>query len=217
MSKGFAVLKAIAATAELTGTELSEAALLVFEADLAGYPEADVLAALTRCRRELRGRLTIADVLDRMSTVGGHPTANEAWAMVLASLDESETVVWTDQVAEAAAVARPILEAGDEVGARMAFRDAYERIVRERADEPRWFPSLGSDAVRREAALDLAVADGRLRREHVDGLLPPPINAKGHVIAGLLSGDMSAPMPRDPEFRSRISALLRQLQGDRAA
>lgn len=217
MSKGFAVLKAIAATAELTGTELSEAALLVFEADLDGYPEADVLAALTRCRRELRGRLTIADVLDRMSTVGGHPTANEAWAMVLASLDESETVVWTDQVAEAAAVARPILEAGDEVGARMAFRDAYERIVRERADEPRWFPSLGSDAVRREAALDRAVADGRLRREHVDGLLPPPINAKGHVIAGLLSGDMSAPMPRDPEFRSRISALLRQLQGDRAA
>ena len=217
MSKGFAVLKAIAATDELTGTELSEAALLVFEADLAGYPEADVLAALTRCRRELRGRLTIADVLDRMSTVGGHPTANEAWAMVLASLDESETVVWTDQVAEAAAVARPILEAGDEVGARMAFRDAYERIVRERADEPRWFPSLGSDAVRREAALDRAVADGRLRREHVDGLLPPPINAKGHVIAGLLSGDMSAPMPRDPEFRSRISALLRQLQGDRAA
>lgn len=217
MSKGFAVLKAIAATAELTGTELSEAALLVFEADLDGYPEADVLAALTRCRRELRGRLTIADVLDRMRTVGGHPTANEAWAMVLASLDESETVVWTDQVAEAAAVARPILEAGDEVGARMAFRDAYERIVRERADEPRWFPSLGSDAVRREAALDRAVADGRLRREHVDGLLPPPINAKGHVIAGLLSGDMSAPMPRDPEFRSRISALLRQLQGDRAA
>ena len=217
MSKGFAVLKAIAATAELTGTELSEAALLVFEADLAGYPEADVLAALTRCRRELRGRLTITDVLDRMSTVGGHPTANEAWAMVLASLDESETVVWTDQVAEAAAVARPILEAGDEVGARRAFRDAYERIVRERADEPRWFPSLGSDAVRREAALDRAIADGRLRREHVDGLLPPPINAKGHVIAGLLSGDMSAPMPRDPEFRSRISALLRQLQGDRAA
>ena len=216
-SKGFAVLKAIAATAELTGTELSEAALLVFEADLAGYPEADVLAALTRCRRELRGRLTIADVLDRMSTAGGHPTANEAWAMVLASLDEAETVVWTDQVAEAAAVARPILEAGDEVGARMAFRDAYERIVRERADEPRWFPSLGRDAGRREAALDRAVADGRLRREHVDGLLPPPINAKGHVIAGLLSGDISAPMPRDPEFRMRISALLRQLHGDQAA
>ena len=137
--------------------------------------------------------------------------------MVLASLDESETVVWTDQVAEAAAVARPILEAGDEVGARMAFRDAYERIVRERADEPRWFPSLGSDAGRREAALDRAVADGRLRREHVDGLLPPPINAKGHVIAGLLSGDMSAPMPRDPEFRMRISALLQQLHGDQAA
>lgn len=217
MSNGVAVLKAIAATAELTGTEISEAALLVFEADLAGYPEADVLAALTRCRRELRGRLTIADVLDRMSTAGGHPTANEAWGMVLASQDEAETVVWTDQVAEAAAVARPILDAGDEVGARMAFRDAYERIIRERNDSPRWFPSLGHDPVRRNTALDRAVADGRLRREHVDGLLPPPINAKGLVIAGLLTGDIPAQMPRDPEFKARIDGLLKQLKRNKAA
>ena len=131
--------------------------------------------------------------------------------------DMAETVVWTDQVAEAAAVARPILESGDEVGARMAFRDAYERMIRERNDSPKWFPSLGHDPVRRNTALDRAVADGRLRREHVDGLLPPPINAKGHVIAGLLSGDTSAPMPRDPDFRKRIATLLRQLQGDKAA
>ena len=85
--------------------------------------------------------------------------------MVLASLDESETVVWTDQVAEAAAVARPILEAGDDVGARMAFRDAYERIVRERVDEPRWFPSLGSDAGRREADDWLTHETEKLQRE----------------------------------------------------
>ena len=58
MRQSVEVLKAIAATAELTGTELSEAALLVFEADLSDYSDEQVLAALTRCRRELRGRLS---------------------------------------------------------------------------------------------------------------------------------------------------------------
>jgi hypothetical protein len=51
---------------------------------------------------------------------GGHPTANEAWALVLASRDETDTVVWTEQIAEAAGIARPIIDAGDDVGARMA-------------------------------------------------------------------------------------------------
>ena len=98
MKRGGAVLKAIAATAELTGAELSEAALLVFEADLSDYPEDQVLSALTRCRRELRGRLTVADVAERIASSVGHPTANEAWAMALKSYDEDETVVWTEQI-----------------------------------------------------------------------------------------------------------------------
>ncbi len=147
---------------------------------------------------------------------GGHPTANEAWALVLSSHDEAETVVWTEQIAEAAGIVQPILDAGDEVGARMAFRDAYERILRERPESPRWFPSLGSDPVRRQAALDRAVASGRLSSQHAAGLLPPPINAKGSCIAGLIGGP-PAPMPNDPEFRRRIAGLLRQLTGGEAA
>ncbi len=216
MKRGVEVLKAIAATAELTGTELSEAALLVFEADLSGYPEDQVIAALTRCRRELCGRLTVADVIDRISSAVGHPTANEAWGLVLASIDESETVVWTEQIAEAAAIARPIFDAGDEVGARLAFRDAYERIVREAGDAPRWLPSLGNDVERREAALDRAVRSGRLTPQHAAGLLPAPVNASGAFIAGLLTGQ-PAEMPKDPEFRRRIGDLLRQLKGGEAA
>lgn len=216
--KGGAVLKAIAATAELTGTEISEAALLVFESDLSAYPESDVLAALTRCRRELRGRLTISDVLDRISAAGGHPTANEAWALVISSQDEAETVVLTDQVAEAAAVAQPIIDSGDEVGARMAFRDAYDRIIRDRQDAPRWFPSLGTNVAKRQIALERAVLAGRLQKTHIDGLLPPPPpNEKGQVIVGLLSGDIPSQMPRDQEFKSRIATLLKQLKGNKAA
>lgn len=216
MKRNGDVLKAIAATAELTGTELSEAALLVFEADLAGYTEQQVIAALTRCRRELRGRLTVADVIDRISSAGGHPTANEAWGMVLTSIDEAETVVWTDQIAEAAAIARPVLDAGDEVGARMSFRDAYERILRESSDAPRWFPSLGHDPEKRGIAIDRAVRSGLLTQQHAAGLLPAPINASGAFIAGLITGQ-TMEMPKDPEFKRRIGILLRQLKGGEAA
>ena len=44
------ILKAVAVTAELTGTELSEAALRVMAGDLDAHPEAAVLRALDRCR-----------------------------------------------------------------------------------------------------------------------------------------------------------------------
>ena len=202
MKRSGNVLKAIAATAELTGTELSEAALLVFEADLADHPEEQLIAALTRCRRELRGRLTVADVLDRMVLAGRHPTANEAWGLVLASRDESDTVVWTDQIAEAAGIAQPVLDAGDDVGARMSFRDAYDRILRESPEPPRWFPSLGSDLERRSAALDRAVRSGLLTHQHASGLLPASKDP-GPIGAALFGGEPLRLADLAPEDRDR--------------
>jgi hypothetical protein len=211
MRQGVEVLKAIAATAELTGTELSEAALLVFEADLSGFSDDQVLAALTRCRRELRGRLTVADVIDRIATAGGHPSANEAWGLVLASLDESDTVVWTEQIAEAAGIAQPVLDVGDEVGARMAFRDAYDRILRERADPPRWFPSLGSDPQRRSAALDRAARAGLLTQQQAAGLLPDPKDP-GPIGAALFEGKPLQLSDMAPEDRDRVRRNVAKLK-----
>ena len=62
----------------------------------------------------------------------------EAWAIALKSRDETETVVWTTEMAEAFDRCRPVLDAGDEVGARMAFKDTYNRLVDEarRAGRP---------------------------------------------------------------------------------
>jgi hypothetical protein len=211
MSKSVDVLKAIAATAELTGTELSEAALLVFEADLAGYPEQQVIAALTRCRRELSGRLKVADVIDRIAAVGSHPSANEAWALVLSSHDEAETVVWTEQIAEAARIAQPILDSGDKVGARMAFRDAYDRILRERPEKPRWFASLGSDPGRRTAAIDRAVRAGLLTQSHAVGLLPAPKDP-GPIGAALFDGQPLRLADFDYDDRERVRRNVAKLK-----
>ena len=94
------LLKAIAVTAELTDTDLSEAAARVMAEDLAMYPEKQVLGALIKCRRELKGRLRISDVIERLDD--GRPGPEEAWAIIPRS--ESDSVVWNRDMAEALGV-----------------------------------------------------------------------------------------------------------------
>lgn len=167
------VLKSIAVTAELAGTQLSEAAARVFAADLAGYPPEQVVAALTRCRRELKGRLTVADVLSRIAESDGRPGAEEAWAMM--PRDEAQSVVMTDEMAAAMGTALPLLRDGDAIAARMAFKEAYQREVqraREEGRPPRWFASLGHDRSGREGVLREAVQRGRLPAAQARKYLP---------------------------------------------
>lgn len=165
------LLEAIAVTAELTGTQLSEGAARVMAADLAQYPEVQVLKALEKCRKELKGRLTIADVITRLDD--GRPGAEEAWAMIPRS--EADTVVWTEEMAEALGVAQPLLDEGDPIGARMAFKESYSKLVQKARDARRpvkWTASLGHDARSREQVLLQAAEMGRLPAAHVAGLLP---------------------------------------------
>lgn len=172
------LLKAIAVTAELTGTELTKAGLQMMEADLAKYPADKVFEALTRCRHELTGRMSLAAIIDRIDD--GRPRADEAWGIALEYLaDEGATVVLNDDISAAIQSARTIYEEGDEVGARMAFRSAYERVTRDKKGQPvSWWPSLGHDPQRREQVLLEAAAKGRLGHSQVVGLLPPPKEAQ---------------------------------------
>ena len=165
------LLEAIAVTAELTQTDLSKPAARVMADDLSAYPEPMVLAALTRCRREVKGRLTIADVVSRLDD--GRPGPEEAWAML--PRDEAATVVWTDEMAEAMGVAQPLLNQGEFVPARMAFKEAYTKLVQKARDARlpvKWTASLGHDPAGREQVLKEAVERGRLPAAHVAGLLP---------------------------------------------
>ena len=165
------LIKAIAVTAELTGTQFSEIAAEVMATDLALYPENQVMKALTRCRRELKGRLTIADVVTRLDD--GRPGAEEAWSMI--PRDEAATVVWTDEMAVAFGVVTHMLAAGEEIPARMAFKEKYLALVaaaRDNRTAPKWTPSLGSDPNGRMAALETAVMLGRMSDQHALSLVP---------------------------------------------
>lgn len=152
----------LAATAELCGSPLSQGALEVLAEDLAGEPDGAVFRALSGCRMNHHGRLTAEAIISRLPD--NHLPGNEAWAIAIKAMDERETVVWTQPMAEAWGCAQLIMQAGDEVGARMAFLSAYDRrVATARADglRPKWFPSLGHDPAKRAAALE-AAAD-RLR------------------------------------------------------
>lgn len=212
------VLKAIAVTAELTGAELSEAALRVMANDLSAYPEPAVIRALDRCRKELKTRLTLAAVLERIEEQDGRPGADEAWAIALGATDEADTVVWTDEMAEAFAVARPVLDARDKVGARVAFRDAYERLVRDAREAGKgckWVASIGHDTALREAALTQAVQRGRIAGASVAHLLPAPAGDTP-VGAALLQGKPQALLEAPDLTESERETNLRGLAKLRA-
>lgn len=165
------LLQAVAVTAELCGRTFSEAAARVFVQDLAAYPEQAVIAALARCRKEVRGVLTVHDVVSRLDD--GRPGPDEAWSML--PLDESQSAVWTDEMAAAFGVARRLLENGDKVGARMAFREKYAKLVNEARDKGKrvnWSPTLGEDPYGRWSVLETAVKEGRLPLQYAQQFEP---------------------------------------------
>jgi hypothetical protein len=154
--------------------------------ELAGYDRQQVLGALRRCRRELKGRLTMAAVIERLDD--GRPGAEEAWAQIPKS--ESETAVWTTEAAQAYGVAAPLIADGDMIAARMAFKETYLRLVqdaRDRAEPVDWQVSLGHDPRGRDAPIARAVELGRLTYERAQNfvpLLPMPVGAPVALIAG---------------------------------
>lgn len=160
---------------------LTADARALFFAALGEYSLADVRKAISaHIKDPERGQFPPkpADIIAQLrGSAGsdGRPDANEAWAISLRSRDERDTVVWTHECAEAFAICSSVLEGGDEVGARMAFKAAYERLVeRSRAaGKPvQWIKSLGHDPDLREAAIIDAVRAGRLQLADARTVLP---------------------------------------------
>lgn len=174
-----ALLEAVAVTTELCGRTLSDGAARVFVDDLGGYPEHQVMGALKRCRKEVRGALTVADVVSRLDD--GRPGVEEAWAMLPKS--ESDSAVWTTETSQAFGVAVSLIDAGETVAARLAFKETYLRLVqqaRDAAQPVEWHITLGHDPRGRDGALMAAVQAGRItldRAMEFSPLLPAPADA----------------------------------------
>lgn len=114
-------------------------------------------------------------------------SADEAWA--LCPNNEFETVVWTREMAEAYSVCFDLLHEGDKVGARMAFKGAYERLINlsELQSKPLvWVVSIGSDKALIEPAVNNAAMLGRLSEKQALKYLPQ--DQSSGFIGKLLTG-----------------------------
>lgn len=194
------------ATMSMYNREIPIATRRIWWAALAAYELSVVRRALAHHVTGSKGKFAPlpADILDLIRGESGHLSADEAWALALESLDECNTVVWTQEIASAFLAARACLDLKDKFGARAAFVSAYERGVRQSNPEPVWLVSVGHDAGRRAIALQSAIESGRIKHESAEHLLPPPPENK--VVTGLLMGatDVKGLDPRWAELSKNL-------------
>lgn len=195
------------------GNNPSATAKAMFFRALAQYPLAAVQDGFdAHVKDPQRGRFapTPADVvaqIEGLAADDGRPGADEAWAMCSRAADESETVVWSAEMSEAYAVAMPLMQEGDQIAARMAFKEAYTRMVEDarRARRPvSWSVSLGHDSSKRHGALVAAEARGLLGSSEVLRLSPP--KADMHTTAMLLLENASSSQDAET-IKQRVAAL----------
>ncbi|MFL0349761.1 hypothetical protein [Stenotrophomonas lactitubi] len=202
------LVEMLVATAEVMGEQIRPTAAAYMVTDLASYPLRVLAEALTACRREVKGRLSLAAIMERIDD--GHPAPNEAWAVAIRAADEAVTVVWTEQTRDAWTAALPLVEEGDKIAARQAFLEVYARLVKSARAVGGcavYQPSLGHDASARAAALQLAVDAGRLAHEQVaDHLALPPATPAFNPLA-LLAGRVEA----SPEATERTRKHLAEI------
>lgn len=196
----------LAVTGEVMGNELKPAVIMLMVKDLSEYPFHQVMKALERVRKESTGKLTLKAIIDIIAPGGGWVSANEAWALALPAHDEAATIVWTPEIAKAWQVAKPILDAGDKIGARMAFIPAYERLVeqaRQAGRQPHFEVSAGWDPNMRDAAIQKAVTAGLLPPPKPEPMiaLPPPEMDKQFMI-----------LPERGEVQDRRDALAAKMR-----
>ncbi|MDE4918364.1 hypothetical protein ACUXAV_000406 [Cupriavidus metallidurans] len=212
----------------LHGKSLNGESKALFFRAMAQFPLPMVRAAMdAHVRDPDRGQYApkpadlMAQIVGKVQS-DGRPGADEAWAISLTSRDEAKTVVWTQEMAEAFEICRPVLEEGDEVGARMAFKDAYNRLVTEARRDGKpltWNASLGWDLDSRQEALHLAVTRNQLPAPAVAALLPPPVTDDGYDSAKASQQlaeirKMLASMGTAAERRQRAKERAAQAQRD---
>jgi hypothetical protein len=206
----------LAGLAEYFDKRLTPNQIGMYVDDLETLEVHELEQAVARYRREPGAdRFPLPAKLIALARPGGdgRPGADEAWAMIPRS--EAESVVWTREMASAFNVCRELLQT-DEIAARMAFRDAYTRMVAEaRADGApvTWEASLGHDPALRESVLREAVAKRRIKAAHAQALLPSPATiapAAREIARAALAGPTEGETTADAA--DRVRAILERLR-----
>ena len=168
----------IKTTMDIYQQEVTVDTLKVWWSFLSPYELKDVSNAFSQHMRDkVDGKFPPkpAHILEKLELIhsDGRLGADEAWALY--PHNEHSSAVVTEEMHEAMSFAQNLLNEDDQVGARMAFKDAYNRITAQNkinGIKPKWVASLGSDKNLRETALTLAIEKGRISQSYAVALLP---------------------------------------------
>lgn len=104
------------------------------------------------------------------------PTSEIAWGIALKASNESDSVLWTDDIAQAMEACRYQLQAGDKIAARMAFKEKYEQLVsaaEKRGESVKWWVTFGFDKSRRTGVVEEGLRQGLISPQQAQAILPP--------------------------------------------
>jgi len=161
----------IGVAAEVCGFELSPQAVAVMLKRLSGHQYKQIEMALIKCMDEVSGRLTLAEIKKRIDD--GRPTAELAWSQVPKS--EHDSAVLTDEQNQALCAVSSMIDQGDMIPARMAFKEKYDSLVAEsraKGTPAKFVLSAGFDPCGRFDAVKNAVEAGKLPKAEAVKMLP---------------------------------------------
>lgn len=199
-------------TTEYDLTPFSDERVEMWMQALSHFPTGSVMKATRSYITTNKFKPQLADIVAGCAAQldGNWLGADEAWALMPKS--ESDSAMLTNEMAQAMAAAAPLLEMGDRVAARMAFRDTYNRLIERaklEARTPSYFPSFGSDEAGRVSMLANAVNAKQITLDRATQALPSRaadlvqmLGVKNHPL-------LAAPSEADHQ---RVRALLLTLK-----
>lgn len=172
MSMNERIAAALTVACEVTSTDWSKATMLAVMQDLREYSAEQVIEALNRCRKECKGRLSLAVILGFLDD--GYPDANEAWAMVVDGLKCEDMTLCLPVIAQQAVTSgvRTLWASNDKYAARQSFVAQYERLKANTVGKCAWVIELGTDKNHAAMVIEDAVRSGKVSRQAALSILP---------------------------------------------
>ena len=195
----------LTALGEAFGEGLTAERQAIYVTALADIPMDQLRQAIRAAIQELKWFPKVAELRELAGALpgtlsDGRPGPEEAWArMPKGRRMEDDSIVWCEEERVAYGVCRSLLLDGDQIGARMAFKEHYERELAEARSQrkpAKWTASVGYDIEHRLVTLATAVQEKRVSLEAALNFVPgerqtdfarmlPPAEAKG-----LLTGEV---------------------------
>lgn len=164
---------------EIYDKEATPSKIKIYWSTLGHYPIEHIRLVTNAWVRKNRFMPKPADLI---KLLGGHLhlSADEAWAIAVMACDETNTIVWTQEIASAWSLAKVVYNQGDKIGSRRTFIETYERLLDRSviSDNPfQIMVSMGTDKQKRNDALSLAVNRGLLSVEAANSYYVPDENS----------------------------------------